>query len=172
MGLLNDNLLFVDRETQSIWSQLDGKAISGQLKDQPLRMIPTIQTTWQHWQELHPDTRVWVKTDSEGYPYLYRNRQPGSPRPAIQPKAHDTSALGLGLVINNEAMFFPLKELAKSEPSFDYELGGQRITIHYNNTAPTAWAADADGHLLTGVMVYDFSWKRFYPESEIFRAEK
>jgi len=104
------------------------------------------------------------------YPYLYRNRKPGRPRPATRPKAHDTSALGLGLVINDAALFFPFKELAKGEPSFEYDLGGQRITIHYNNAAPTAWAEDSSGKLLTGVLVYDANWQRFYPESKMFRA--
>lgn len=170
MGLLNDNLLFVDRETQSIWSQLHGKAIHGAMKEQPLKMIPSLQTTWKHWRELHPRTRVLVVKGKDGYPYLYRNRKPGSPRPAKAPKAHDTSALGLGLVVGQHAVFFPFKALQRVETPLEYPLGSQTVTVHYRKDALTAWAEDESGNLLTGVLAYDFGWLEFFPQSAVFEA--
>jgi hypothetical protein len=44
-GLIKDNLLFVDRETHSIWSQLDNQAVSGEMKGAPLQVIASLQTT-------------------------------------------------------------------------------------------------------------------------------
>ena len=38
-GLLKNNLLVVDRETDSVWSQLHGKAVIGPLEGQPLTII-------------------------------------------------------------------------------------------------------------------------------------
>ena len=38
-GLLQNNLLFVDRETSSIWSQLHGQAVSGPLEGTPLQVV-------------------------------------------------------------------------------------------------------------------------------------
>ncbi|MCH7925210.1 MAG: DUF3179 domain-containing protein, partial [Planctomycetes bacterium] len=43
-GLVNDNLLLVDRETSSVWSQLDNKAISGPMKDTPMVVVPAMQS--------------------------------------------------------------------------------------------------------------------------------
>ena len=60
MGLVNNNLLVVDRETESVWSQLDNKAISGPMEGTPMTIIPALQTTWKFWRERHPDTKVMM----------------------------------------------------------------------------------------------------------------
>ncbi len=170
-GLVKDNLLIVDRETSSVWSQLDGKAVSGPLTGTPLPVIPSMQTTWKFWRERHPDTRVMVVQDVEGNPYIYRNRKPGSPRPKEKPTEHNLALLGYGLVINGEAIYFPFSELDKATTPIEMKLGDEPITLHYNKNALTAWATDENGDLLTGVIVYDFGWMEFFSDSKVFRAE-
>jgi len=171
MGLLNDNLLFVDRETKSIWSQLDGKAISGPMKERPLHIIPSMQTTWKHWLGLHPETRVLAPKGDPGRPYFYRNRRPGKAAPAGRPARHDISALGLGLSIAGHPVFFPLAELDRSATPFPYTLAGKTVSIHYRKDAMTAWALDSDGALLPGVLAYRDGWLAFNPDSEVFQAK-
>jgi len=167
-GLMHDNLLFVDRETNTIWSQLDGQAIDGPLEGTPLNMIPSVQTTWKHWREKHPKTEVVTVKNSPGRPYYYRNWQPGKPFP--REHKHDTSALGLGLTIQGESMFFPFRELKKNNKPFELSLAGESITIHFNDEAITAWAEDAEGKLLTSVLVYEKGWKSFNPKSKTYSA--
>ena len=174
-GLLEDNLLLVDRETDSIWSQLDSKAISGPLTGQALEVIPSLQTTWAHWIARHPGTRVMVIDGEEGRRYLYRNWVPGTPRPPKhkRPKKHDTRYLGLGLAFEGRAMFLPFRELRKvrrKDLPLRVDVGGRPVTVHYRKDAMTAWAEDAQGNLLSGVLAYDWGWKRFFPETEVFRA--
>ena len=166
-GLVDDNLLLADRETNSVWSQLEGKAISGPLVDSPLVSVPSLQTTWAHWRKLHPDTRVMMLEDEEGRPYRYRDWIPGSPRPSKPPAGHDTSVLGLGLVAGGEATFLPLRDLAGATTPLTLELGGRRFTVHYAAEAPTAWAEDADGELVDSVLAYEWAWKRFFPDSQV-----
>ena len=45
-GLLDDVFRMKDRETGTILTHLDGKAIAGPLEGQRLNMIPLPQTTW------------------------------------------------------------------------------------------------------------------------------
>jgi len=45
-GLRHDNLLFVDRETESLWSQIEGRAIAGPLEGEPLEVLVARQSTW------------------------------------------------------------------------------------------------------------------------------
>lgn len=172
MGLINDNLLFVDRETQSIWSQLEGRAVSGPMKESPLQIIPSIQTTWKHWREMHPDSRVLIVAEEDGRPYFYRNRRPGQPAAKQRPKAHDTSALGLALKVGGKAIFFPFVELEATTLPLVYTVGEEQIVVHYRQDALTAWAVDAAGNLLPGVLAYEFGWLNFNPGSEIFRANE
>lgn len=170
-GLVKNNLLIVDRESNSIWSQLDNKAISGPMKDTPLEVIPSMQTTWKHWRELYSDTEVMFVEGEKGRAYIYRNWKPGTPRPKERPKEHDTSNLGLGVVVNNQALYFPFGELAKTATPLEMEIGGKSVVINYKNDALTAWAEDANGNLLAGVLAYQDGWLDFFPESEIFNSE-
>jgi hypothetical protein len=168
-GLIKDNLLIVDRETNSLWSQLDSKAVSGPMKDAPLQSVPSMQTTWKFWRERHPNTRVLVVEGKEGRPYFYRNRKPGT-RPKQLETSHNTSTLGLGLVVNGQAMFFPFRELERVPPPVRVKVGGEWVRVYYEREALTAWAEDAEGNLLSSVLSYKDGWEAFNPQSRTYRA--
>lgn len=171
-GLLEDNLLLADRETDSVWSQMDGRAIDGPLEGEPLTTVPSLQTTWEHWRRLHPDTEVMVIAGEEGRPYVYRTWVPGTPRPEERPAEHAIDYLGLGLVIEGEALFVPLAELAAVDGgTVEVGLGHQPVTIHHAPEGMTAWAEDAAGNLLEGVLAYQWGWERFFPDGRVWRVE-
>lgn len=58
--LYRSNKLMYDKETQSLWSTIDGKPVLGPLtKNQiKLKSYATITTTWGKWKELHPTSKV------------------------------------------------------------------------------------------------------------------
>lgn len=169
-GLLDNNLLIVDRETNSVWSQLHGKAVIGELEGTPLEIVPSIQSTWKFWRERHPDTRVMVLPEQEGRPYLYRNRPTGTPSSEVGPQTgHDLDALGFGLVIGDDALWVSFSDLGGRSSPIEMTLGGQRIRIHFEQEALTAWAEDMDGNLLPGVLAYREGWFDFFPESRGLR---
>lgn len=169
-GLIKDNLLIADRETNSVWSQLDGRAIHGPMNGTPLPVIASIQTTWKFWRLRHPGSLVMVVPGKEGYPYRYRSRRPGPPRPKERPQGHDTSVLGLGLTRGGETMFFPFAELEKTDTPLRLEMDGTEVAIHYDKGALTAWATDSAGNLLPGVLAYEFGWRDFNRDSGVYRA--
>lgn len=164
-------MLFVDRETNSLWSQLHGQAVSGPMKGTPLRVLPSLQTTWKFWRERHPDTRVMVVARQPGRPYLYRNRPPGSSSPRKRSSIHDTSALGLGVVVGGEAIFFPLRELDRTRTPLKLKLGGKPLTLYYHKEGLTAWVEDERGNLVPSVLAYQAGWKAFNPGSRVYRAQ-
>lgn len=169
-GLLENNLLIADRETDSLWSQLDGRAVSGPMRGTPLEALPAMQTTWKFWREKHPQTRVMVAEGKQGRPYFYRDRKPGTPPPPQPPNRHDISTLGLGVSLGGEAVFFPFRELERAPSPLKYRLGGQEISIHFAGEGLTAWAEDASGQLLFSVLAYEDGWLAFNPRSSLFRA--
>ena len=58
-GLLyNSDVLMYDRQSESLWSQLMGQAISGPAKGTRLTPLPVRHTTWRDWRGRHPDTVV------------------------------------------------------------------------------------------------------------------
>ncbi len=58
-GLLyNTNLILYDRNTDSLWSQLELKCVNGkQLGDEP-ELLRVVETNWGTWKKLYPFTKV------------------------------------------------------------------------------------------------------------------
>lgn len=168
-GLIQDNLLIVDRETNSVWSQLHGQAVIGPMKGTPLEMMPAVQATWKFWRTRHPGTKVMLPPPgTKDRPYFYRDRKPGDPAPSDPPKRHDPSTVGLGLVIADDAIFFPLRALARGQAPLTLTVGGQPIVVRYDGEGLTAWAEDERGRLLPTVLAYRDGWLAFFPKSRIY----
>jgi len=47
-----------DRQTESVWLQVGGRAVKGPLLGTVLKTAPLLDTTWGRWKELHPNTLV------------------------------------------------------------------------------------------------------------------
>ncbi|MBI2151649.1 DUF3179 domain-containing protein [Candidatus Woesearchaeota archaeon] len=56
--LYNSNLVMYDRKTDSFWTQIDGKAIVGELAGQELSEISIDTVSWRDWKAEHPDSEV------------------------------------------------------------------------------------------------------------------
>ncbi len=176
MGLVNNNLLIIDRKTKTVWNQLSCKAIEGDLEGQELTALPTIQGTWSTWRELYPESKVAINTDTSNAVFpssvnekqYYHNWMPGKPRSAINSDTHNIQNLGLGVNLAEGAVFFPLSHLLELDSPLTYPTEAQDLMIHFDSVGHSAWAETKDGSLVPGVMVYEWAWKSFYPESNTF----
>jgi hypothetical protein len=54
-GLYQGTMVMNDRETGTIWTPLDGRAVAGRLLGRRLTMEPFEMTTLGRWNQLHPD---------------------------------------------------------------------------------------------------------------------
>jgi len=58
-GLLrNNDLVLYDRDTESLWQQITGRAFAGPMRGETLHTVPVAMTRWGTWRSAHPDTRV------------------------------------------------------------------------------------------------------------------
>ncbi|MGE8452517.1 MAG: DUF3179 domain-containing protein [Pseudomonadales bacterium] len=146
-GLLyNSNLLLYDKQTQSLWSQMLGKAISGPLKGAALKDFPITHTTWQAWQKEHP--RTVVLSSHTGYqlgyginPYsdyltnavvMFRVRQESH---RFHPKEWV-----LGVEANGTYKAYPFTELANAGNVVRDRVGGRLVEIRLDSAS---WSAQA-----------------------------
>ena len=58
-------LVMYDRETESFWTQLDGRSIQGPEHGKALEHYPSVFTTWASWKAAHPNTLVLDKAEDE-----------------------------------------------------------------------------------------------------------
>jgi len=63
--LWNGVLVMYDRESGTLWTQLDGRGIKGPDAGQRLHHVASVFTTWGEWKAAHPDTLVLEKDPEE-----------------------------------------------------------------------------------------------------------
>lgn len=58
--LFRSNKLMYDRQTRTLWNQLTGEPVLGELVGSEiiLNLLPVVVTTWESWKTQHPDTLV------------------------------------------------------------------------------------------------------------------
>ena len=59
--LYRDALVMYDRETGTLWSHVNGRALNGPLLGETLRPVPAIHATWNQWKTLYPESLVLKK---------------------------------------------------------------------------------------------------------------
>lgn len=70
------DLVMYDRQTESLWSQIEGRAVAGVLAGEQLDRIPVQTVGWQQWRQAHP--QGWVLSRETGAERDYgRNPYPG-----------------------------------------------------------------------------------------------
>ncbi len=176
-GLLyNNDVLLYDSESQSLWSQIMSKAVSGPLKGTELEQIPMTHTTWEDWRFRHPETRV-LSTET-GYvrnyssdPYSeYRDDNNIMFPVSNSDDRYSRKELVLGVEINGEYKAYPFSELEKTSGKIRDLLNGQQMIIHYNSEHQSAKATDGQGNEIPAIMLYWFAWVAFHPETQVFQA--
>ena len=177
-GLLyNSDMLLYDRETESLWSQILGRAVSGPRRGESLKQLPLEHTSWQDWLKRHPDTQVlstrtghfrdYTASPYAGYEqsedlyFSVRNRD----------RRHHPKARVIGLVIEGKSRVWPYKELAKSELPINEVLAGKSIRVHFDKRFGRAWITDENGKDLPTTSGFWFAWMAFHPDSSVYSIE-
>jgi hypothetical protein len=82
------DLVMYDRQTESLWSQIEGRAIAGALAGAELDRVPVQTVTWAQWRRANPDG--WVLSRDTGVDRDYgRNPYTGYDDPRTQPFLFD-----------------------------------------------------------------------------------
>ena len=178
-GLLyNSDMLLYDRNSESLWSQLLAKAISGPLKGAGLPQIPVTHTTWKHWKSLHPETVVLSR--DTGFERNYKQ----SPYRGYEksrrlffevnhkaPKTYHPKESVLGVEYQGQFKAYPFIELEKhNKSSFPDTVGGESFLIHWDKASQTATIESKNGQAYPSVVSFWFAWFAFHPETDIFQT--
>ena len=112
--LFRDALVMYDRETNTLWSHVDGRALNGPMLGETLQRVPAIHATWTQWKALYPESIVLEKDGRYRSSYEDYNRDPS--RISIFGRRMNRSALPpkeriLGVRFAGEAMAFVARDL-------------------------------------------------------------
>lgn len=178
-GLLyNSDVLLYDRNSESLWSQIMGNAVSGPMRGRELAPVPLANTTWGHWSARHPDTlvlspRTGHRRDYARDPYAdYAESRELMFPVAFRARGYHPKERVMGIGIGDDYKAYPFVELRRTDGHFTDEVGGQTLTVVFDADNESAHIEDADGEELVSLTAYWFAWYAFHPETQVFRAPR
>lgn len=166
-GLYNGVVTIHDRDTESVWLQVSGRAVKGPLAGKKLTVLPLLDTTWGQWKKLHPDTLV-MSPENE-FKKFYRPKGVAEPRGYTKfpnPQFARTltrnderlpqfdKVLAVTLPSSNEDALrraYPIKALEKANGVINDTIGNTPVVAFLDISTTTAYAAtrELDGKTLT-----------------------
>ena len=132
VGMDHFNAMLEDASTGTWWRQANGAAVTGPLRGDTLREIPSQQVTLALWLEMHPETRI-MQADSalrDRYPTTF-DYETGQSRSALTGTEtvpwHDKSWV-VGVSIGTDAKAFDWQTLTRARAVNDV-VGGTPLVV-------------------------------------------
>jgi len=172
-GLIyRSNFLLYDRETESLWSQFLGAAISGPLSGKRLERLLVRQDPMAVWMERYPASKVLVRPEPRRIDYRYSpfssywvSEKIPFPVEAVDSRYHPKEVV-LGVEVEGHARAYLGSILTAAGGRIVDDFHGRKIRIAYDtDTSTFSWDAPDDA-IVTDA--YWFAWKAFHPDTEIW----
>lgn len=177
-GLLyNSDVLLYDRQSESLWSQIDRRAISGPHKGERLAAIPLEHTTWADWRRRQPYTLVLSRDtgetrDYDRDPYAGYEDERGLYFPVrFKAQGYHPKERVLGLEVDGRFKAYPFAELAKTDGEVRDRLGATPFVVRFDAEHANATAEDAQGRPIPALVGYWFAWYAFHPDTLVYKAK-
>lgn len=174
-GLLYmSDLLLFDRESESLWSQISARAITGPAKGTRLRLLRSRVMSWGAWKRAHPKTSVvttetgherrYGETPYGGYSATPQLRFPAPLDRRYHPK---TPTVGMRLP-GGEARAYPGTEVVAAGGVVRDSFAGRDVVVAYDATDGSfRIEAPDEVEVIEG---FWFAWAAFHPDGSVFEA--
>ena len=176
-GLLyNSDVLLFDRETETLWSQILSKAVSGKLVNSELNIIPSSHTSWKAWKQKYPGSKVLSREtgfsrDYSRSPYGTYDKDVSIYFPVeFKSKRYHPKERVLGLSLNGKQKVYPFAELAKnSDGKLIDKFADETLTIEFDAENRDGTIKDSKGVILPSINTFWFAWYGFHPKGEVYK---
>lgn len=174
-GLLyRSDVLIYDRESESLWSQLAMKAVSGPATGQKLVWLPSEHLTWKAWREKYPHGQV-LSTDTghqrnynaDAYASYLASDETMFPVPQTRRELSNKTWV-IGVILDGKAKAWPVDELP-SDRIIEDSVGGKKVTVRYDAETRHPRITNSQGEHIPSVMVFWFAWQAFYPDTALWK---
>ena len=170
--LYNSDLVMYDDTTESLWSQIEGRAIAGPSTGQILEDKPITVTRWKQWRELHPDTLV-LSTDT-GFDRTY-DKNPYEeyetdervmlPAAATDKRLHPKKVV-YGIDVEGTHVAYTEDFFAPGSVRTD-TVNGRELKLSMLNDGTVTVVETANQQAYPPLRLYWFAWYVFHPNTEL-----
>ena len=167
-----------DHQSESLWSQIAMKAVTGKSLGRRLKPIFLEHKTWGAWRKHHPTSLVLSR--KTGYTRNY-DRDPYQEYAQINqllfpPTRHDDrfspKEWGLGAEVNRQFKAYAFSTLEELGQVFSDSIYGQNYVICWDKHTRSAKVIDQRGDPFPSLTAYWFAWYAFHPNTEISRIDR
>lgn len=172
---LSDVLMF-DRESESLWSQIAAKAVSGPERGKRLKLLRSRQVLWADWKKQHPKTTVlspetghkrnYASSPYEGYSTSEKVHPSVPLDDRYMPKM---PTIGLR-VSQGKARAYPASELVQAGGRVEESFAGHAVSVSYDPERQVFSVKAPES--IEVVEAYWFAWVAFHPDTSVFIAPK
>jgi len=164
-----------DHQTESLWSQLLEKSVSGPMVGRPLIKLPSKRMKWKNW--LKKNKRTFVLSDKTGFirdystdPYkgYYRIGSLIFPVGKVRKDMRAKERI-LGIKINQTAKAYRLSDISIQKGILTDSINRNYITIHINKDGEVVDVTDQKGISITYIFSYWFAWQAFHPHTLVYK---
>jgi len=132
-------LVMYNRQTDSLWSQFLSRAVRGPLSGTQLEIMPSLQSTWEQWYQLHPDTQLLDKGgryNSDSYEGYYRGGSAGIIGESNEDNRLPGKDLVLGVNLDGKVKAYPFQVIVR-QPLINDSLSGKQVLVVFDRASET-----------------------------------
>jgi len=174
--LYNSNLVMYDRKTDTYWSQIEGKAIVGELTGQELKEMSIDTVVWRDWKSAHPDSEVL--SQDTGFSRNYGRDPYGSYYEDSflffsvenrDDRIHPKTVI-FGIEIDDKFKAYKEDDLIELETIED-NFAGIRLEITRDDVGIVKLTNLDTGEEIVKERDFWFAWYAFHPDTELYESE-
>jgi hypothetical protein len=171
--LYNSNLVMYDRKTDTYWTQIDGKAVVGELSGDRLKPLSIDTVAWGEWKKAHSDSKVLSQDTGFSRPYgvdpygsYYIDSFLFFPVENMSVTVHPKTVV-FGIEVNGTYRAYMEDDL-KRVGSITETVGGVEIKIE-RDTAGIVKITNLDtGSEIVKERDFWFAWYAFHPDTTLY----
>lgn len=111
---------------------------------------------------------IYARRAYAGYSYTRRLYYKVTNKP---PDGYHPKEQVMGLELEGKYKAYPFTELSENtQSSFKDEFSGRFLTVHWDESARSAYITDADDEVVVSTIGYWFAWFTFHPQTEVFQV--
>jgi len=169
--LHNNDLVMYDRQTESLWQQITGESIVGEMFGTLLNQIPLSGMRWSQVKTDFPDAEVLSRegpaSTYERYPYgdYESDPDPLFPMSNVDNTIHPKTVV-YGVEIDGSSKAYT-EDAIKDELKISDSINGVAVEISYDNGNIKVIRLDTEEEL-PATRLFWFAWAAFNPETELY----
>ena len=167
----------MDIETESLWGQIRGESIQGDMKDNKLRLFNSAHTTYAKFKEMFPEGKLLVKPEKGEAGSHYEKYFASEGRYGIFGRSYKYDRIGqkdlvYGLRLPCKTAAVTQKYLEQNN-SVVIKCDDVEYQVSYDKVSKTVNAVNKkDGNAVPVLTSFWFAWINFFPATELIYLEK